>query len=138
MTSLGLQYVARAFDVPLPNIGVENGYGQLVIEFGILGLLLWLICVSALLWSTWKVVKNLRQTVYFPLAFAIWWYAFVLLILLVYNGLTTYQNYLNNAYLWLLIGILYRLPKLAQMPHPVPMPRHVRGAERWHLAVGRR
>lgn len=138
VTSLGLQYVARAFDVPLPNIGVENGYGQLVIEFGILGLLLWLAWVCALLSSTWKVVKNLRQTVYFPLAFAIWWYAFVLLILLVHNGLTAYQNYLNNAYLWLLVGILYRLPKLAQMPQPIPMPKHVRGAERWHLVFGRR
>ena len=138
VTSLGLQYVARAFDVPLPDIGVENGYGQLVIEFGILGLLLWLAWVCALLWSTWKVVKNLRQTVYFPLAFAIWWYAFVLLILLVYNGLTAYENYLNNAYLWLLIGILYRLPKLAQMPQPVPMPKQVRRAQRLQLAVGRR
>ena len=86
----------------------------------------------------WKVVKNLRETVYFPLAFAIWWYAFVLLVLLVYNGLTAYQNYLNNAYLWLLVGILYRLPKLAQMPQPVPMPKHVRGAERWQLVFGRR
>ena len=138
VTSLGLQYVARAFAVPYPTVGVENGYGQLVIEFGILGLLLWFAWVSALLWSTWKVVKKLRQTVYFPLAFAIWWYAFVLLILLVYNGLTAYQNYLNNAYLWLLIGILYRLPKIAQMPQPVPLPKHFRGAERWQLAVGRR
>jgi hypothetical protein len=138
VTSLGLGYVARVFDVPIPYVGVENGYGNLVVEFGILGLVLWLAWVSALLWSTWKVVKNLRQTVYFPLAFAFWWYAFVLLILLVHNGLTAYQNYLNNAYLWLLVGILYRLPKLAQMPQPVPMPKHIRGAERWRLAVGRR
>ena len=99
---------------------------------------LWLTWVSALLWSSWKVVKHLRQTVYFPLAFAIWWYAVVLLIMLVYFGLPAYQNYVNNAFLWLLIGILYRLPKLAQMPQPVPVPKHARGTARWQLATGGR
>jgi hypothetical protein len=43
-----------------------------------------------------------------------------LLILLTYFGLVEYQNFVNNAFLWLLVGILYRLPKLAQMPQPVP------------------
>jgi hypothetical protein len=137
VTSLGLQYVARFLDQPMPLIGVENGYGNLLIEFGILGPLLWLTWASALLWSSWKVVRQLRATAYFPLAFAIWWYAFVLLILLVYNGLTTYQNYINNAYLWLLIGVLYRLPKLAQTPQPVAIP-NVRGMARWELAAGER
>ena len=124
VNSLGMQYVERFIDVPMPNIGVESGYGSLIVEMGILGPVLWLFWVSVLLWSSWKVVKQLRQTVYFPLAFAIWWYSIVLLIMLVYFGLPAYQNYVNNAFLWLLIGVLYRLPKLAQMPQPVPMPKH--------------
>jgi hypothetical protein len=49
-----------------------------------------------------------------------------------------YQNFVNNAYLWLLIGVLFRLPKLAQMPQSVPMAKHARGMARWQLAVGRR
>jgi hypothetical protein len=105
---------------------------------GIVGLLLWIVWVTALLWSGWRVVKQLRQTVYFPIGFAIWWYAVVLLVLLMYFGLPPYQNFVNNAYLWLLIGILYRLPKLAQMPQPVPLPKHVRGMARWQPATGRR
>jgi hypothetical protein len=134
-TSLGMQYVASFLNEPIPSVAVENGYGNLLIEFGILGPILWLFWVTALLWSAWKVVKQLRQTVYFPLAFAIWWYAVVLLIMLVYFGLPAYQNYVNNAFLWLLIGVLYRLPKLAQMPQPVPLPKHARGAARWQLAT---
>jgi len=138
VSSLGTQYVARFFNVPPPEGWVESGFGALILEMGILGPILWIIWVSALLWSGWRVIKRLRQTVYFPIGFAIWWYALVLLVLLTYFGLSPYQNFVNNAYLWLLIGILYRLPKLAQMPQPVPLPKHAHGTARWQLAAGGR
>jgi len=137
VTSLGAQYVAKFLDQPIPGIGVESGYGALVVEMGILGLALWIVWVMALLWSGWRMVRQLRQTVYFPIGFAIWWYAVVLLVLLMYFGIQPYQNFVNNAYMWLLIGVLYRLPKLAQMPQSVPMAKHARGMERWQLATGR-
>jgi hypothetical protein len=136
--SLGLQYVARLLDRPFPSFGVESGYGGLIIEMGIGGLALWVIWVSALLWSGWRIVKQLRQTVYFPIGFAIWWYALVLLVLIMYLNLGAYQNFVNNAFLWLLLGVLFRLPKLAQMPQPVPIPRHLRAVPRWRLALGGR
>jgi hypothetical protein len=136
--SLGLQYVARLLDRPFPSFGVESGYGGLIIEMGIGGLVLWVIWVAALLWSGWLIVKQLRETVYFPIGFAIWWYAFVLLVLLMYLNMAAYQNFVNNAYLWILIGVLFRLPKLAQMPQPVPIPRHLRAVPRWRLALGGR
>jgi hypothetical protein len=136
--SLGAQYVGKLLNEPTPSVGVESGYGGLVVEMGIMGLVLWLIWVPALLWSGWRIVKQLRQTVYFPIGFAIWWYAVLLLVLFMYFGLAPYQNFVNNAYLWLLIGILFRLPKLAQMPQPVPIPKHARGMARWQVAVGRR
>jgi len=138
LNSLGEQYVSRFLGQPPPGIGVESGYGTLVVEMGILGLLLWLVWVSALLWTGWRIVRQLRQTVYFPLAFAIWWYSVVLLILLMYFGIAAYQNFVNNAYLWLLVGILFRLPTLAQMPQAVPMEAHARGMARWQLALGRK
>ena len=136
-TSLGLQYVAKYLDQPLPGVSVENGYGNLLVEFGVLGPILWLFWVSILLWSSWKVVRQLRATVYFPLAFSIWWYAMVVCVLLVYFGLNVFQNYVNNAFLWLLIGVLYRLPKLAQVPQQVPMPSRAsaRVMSRWQFAA---
>jgi hypothetical protein len=138
MNSLGMQYVGRLLNEPLPAIGVESGYGSLVIEMGVLGLVLWFCWVAALLWSGWQVVKQLRQTMYFPIGFAIWWYALVILVLLMYLTIASYQNFVNNAYMWLLVGILFRLPKLAQMPRPVPIPRHLRAVPRWRLALGGR
>ncbi len=135
MSSLGMQYVAGFLNQPLPSFDVESGYGGLIVEMGVFGPILWCLWVSVLLWQGWKIVRKLRETVYFPLAFAIWWYAVVDLVLLMYFGLQFYQNFVNNAYLWLLTGVLYRLPKLAQMPQPIPVPRHLRGVPRWRLAL---
>jgi hypothetical protein len=135
MSSLGMQYVARFLNQPMPAFNVESGYGVLIVEMGIFGLILWFLWVSVLLWQGWKIVRKLRETVYFPLGFAIWWYAVVDLVLLMYFGMQFYQNFVNNAYLWLLTGVLYRLPKLAEMPQPVPIPRHLRRIPRWRLAM---
>jgi hypothetical protein len=57
------------------------------------------------------------------------------LLLLMYFGMQSYKDYVNNAYLWLLIGVLYRLPKLAEMPQLVPIPKHLRGVPSWRLAL---
>jgi hypothetical protein len=135
MNSLGMQYVSRFLDEPLPGFSVESGYGALDVEMGILGPILWIVWVSVLLWQGWKIVRSLRATVYFPIGFAIWWYAVEGLLLLMYFGMQAYQDYVNNAYLWLLVGVLYRLPKLAEMPQPVPIPKHLRGVPGWRLAL---
>jgi hypothetical protein len=135
LSSLGMQYVSQFLEEPMPQFNVESGYGSLIAEMGILGPILWVFWVSVMLWHGWKIVKQLRETVYFPIGFAIWWYAVVDVVLLMYFGLQFYQNFVNNAYLWLLIGVLYRLPKLAQMPQPVPIPRHLRGVSRMRLAL---
>jgi hypothetical protein len=112
--SLGIQYVSRILHAPPTGIGVENGYGQLVIEMGIVGLLLWLILGAAVCLSAWKIVVQLRGSPWFPVAFVIFWFAFVLFFPMGYNSLAFYQDFLVNAYVWILIGILYRLPHVAR------------------------
>src|SRR5439155_594989 len=42
-TSLGTQYVARIFGAKPPVTGVESGFGTLVVEMGIGGLILWFV-----------------------------------------------------------------------------------------------
>lgn len=115
--SLGGQYVAR-FTGSLPlNIWVEEGYGLLIIEMGILAPFLWLLWTGALVVTGWRIVRRLRQTRLFPIGFAILWYIFLLLYPLTFGGMVPYQNFVTNAYLWLLVGILFRLPDLlAQQP----------------------
>jgi hypothetical protein len=111
--SLGVQYVARIFHQLSPVGGVESGYGTLVVELGIVGLGLWILWTSGLVLSAWRVVRKLKGSPWFPLAFMIFWYAFLLLFPITYAGIAPYQDFVLNAYLWLLIGILFRLPEIA-------------------------
>jgi hypothetical protein len=111
--SLGIQYVARILHAPRTGVSVENGYGQLVVEMGVLGLLMWITLGASIAFSAWKVVKHLRGSAWFPIAFTIFWLAFMLFFPIGYAGLIFYQDFLINAYFWILIGILFRLPNIA-------------------------
>lgn len=111
--SLGIQYVARILKAPSTGISVENGYGQLVVEMGIVGLLLWIVLGVSICAAAWRLVKSLRGSPWFPLAFVIFWLIFLIFFPMGYNSLTFYQDFLVNAYLWILLGVLFRLPKIA-------------------------
>lgn len=117
--SLGTQYVIRFLHAPPPGFSVENGYGQILLEVGIPGFVLWLILTTAIVLACWSVVKRLRNTPLFSFGFCILWYVIVTLFPLTYVGLSTYQNYIVTAFLWLLIGVLFRLPSLLK---PIPAP----------------
>jgi hypothetical protein len=112
ITSLGAQYVTKLTGVPALAVGSESGYGTLILEFGVLGPILWTAWTVAVFISSWKVVRKLKGTALFPIGFAIFWYAFMVLGPFTIYGLNTYQNYLTCAYLWLILGILFRLPGL--------------------------
>lgn len=118
--SLGTQYVSRVLGQRPPGLGVEEGYGNMMVEMGVLAPLLWLLWTGALLYQSWKVVSRLRRTRFFPLAAVIYWYAFFLLYPQTWASLVQYQNYVPNIYLWLLLGMLYRLPEILESaPAPV-------------------
>jgi hypothetical protein len=114
--SLGTQYISRLLGEPPPNIWVEEGFGDLIVEMGVLAPILWLLWTIALLYYSWKVVRRLRETRFFPLAIAIFWYAFLLLLPLTYGAISAYQDFICNIYMWLMLGILYRLPEIAASP----------------------
>jgi hypothetical protein len=112
-TALGGQYVARIFKVKATVVGVESGFGDLIVEMGIGGLVLWIIMSLAILISAWRVVKKLKGSPWFPLAFVIFWYAWFLLYPATFGGIQAYEDFLLNAYFWLLLGVLFRLPTIA-------------------------
>jgi hypothetical protein len=123
-SSLGVQYVSKLLGERTIEMSVESGYGTLVVELGVLGLILWVIWTLSLLRAGWRVVRQLKQTVFFPMGFSILWFAFLLLFPFTYMGLAPYQNFVFNAYLWMLVGVLFRLPALAnQAPTLVPARR---------------
>ena len=120
MASLGLQYAARLLGQAPPQIWVESGWGVLILEMGILAPLLWFMWSITLLYYGWRIVRQLRQTVYFPVGLSILWYEFLLLFPFTHMGIAPYQNYVMNAYFWFLTGILFRLPHLARQPQFAP------------------
>lgn len=111
-SGLGSQYVTRIFKVKPPGAGVESGFGALIVEMGIGGLVLWLVMSLAITISAWRIVKKLKGSPLFPLGFVIFWYALFLLFPATFGGIMAYEDYLLNAYFWLLLGILFRLPSI--------------------------
>lgn len=120
LASLGTQYVSEVLKQPRPEVWVEEGFGVLIVELGIIAPFLWLLWSGTLLYFCWKVLRNLHGSRFFPIAVAISWYVFLLLILLTWGGFSAYEDYITNAYLWLLIGILFRLPQLLSTTIVVP------------------
>jgi DMSO/TMAO reductase YedYZ heme-binding membrane subunit len=108
-----MQYVTRLLHVRPIEAGVESGFGAIVVEQGIIGLILWLVMTLAVVFSAWRVVRKLRGSVWFPLAFVIFWFSFLLFFPYTFGGIMAYEDFVLNAYLWLLLGILFRLPHLA-------------------------
>jgi hypothetical protein len=114
--SLGVQYVARIVgpevDARIHRWDLEEGFATMIWELGILGPILWLFWAGMLVYATWTAVLRVKGTSMFPLAICIWWFGFMLLFPFTFAGLAPYQNYVYNAYFWLLTGILFSLPRL--------------------------
>ena len=113
--SLGTQYVAKLVD-ERPLYGVEEGFGTMIVEMGILAPFLWILWSAAMLYYLWKVVRDLRETRLFPIGFAFFWCVFLVLYPLTYLTIAVYENYVCNIYLWIFVGIAFRLPQLLATP----------------------
>jgi O-antigen ligase len=112
-SSLGLQYISRILHVPPMRVGVENGYGALILELGILGLLLFLILAASVVKAACKTTLTLRGTPGFTLGLAISWYSVLFLFFYHWGGFQSFQDFILSSFLWLFLGVLFRLPKLS-------------------------
>ena len=72
----------------------------------------WLVWSLSLILAMFKVALELKGTQAFPLVFAVLWFAFFLLIAMTWGGITGFENFVLNAYFWLLVGIVFKLPAL--------------------------
>ena len=107
--TLGTQYVVRIMHAEPMGIGVESGFGNMILELGIAGPILWIILGVAILIAAWKIVLKVRSTPWFPIVFAIWLFAVLLFFPIEFVSSVGYQDFLVNSNLWLFLGILFRL-----------------------------
>jgi len=122
--TLGGQYVTRILGARPVGVGVESGFGNLIVELGILGPILWIVLGLSIAFSAWRVAKELRGTPWFPFGFTIFLFATIVFFPMTYTG-AAYQDFVINSYLWLLLGILYRLrtfPKAIQLARTGAVP----------------
>ena len=124
--TLGTQYVARIMHAKPMNIGVESGFGSMILELGIVGIILWIVLGFSITISAWKVVKELRGTSWFPLVLSYSYFRALLFFPMTFVSSSTYQDFIINIYLWLSLGILWRLRmflKTVQTDHSQAVPR---------------
>jgi O-antigen ligase len=113
--SLGLPYLYHIdlyedFDTGLYR--VEGGYASVLWEWGVVGLILWLLWTSAVVWGLARQSRLLKGTGWYAMVVCTTIYALFLLFPWFYMGLNFYQQYVAQAYLWFMIGVVYRLPSL--------------------------
>jgi hypothetical protein len=112
--SNGVQYISGRLGVPAPGVGVENGYGAMMLEMGVLAPIFWVIFTFSFLTAGYKVLKAVKETYLFPIALSILYFSFLLLGPLTFGAITAYHNFINNAFFWIFAGVLFRLPSLLQ------------------------
>ncbi len=99
---------------PPTDLFSESGIGFLIIELGILGPILWV----ALGWQPDIRILQVSVEAEGYMGISNWlrvlWYALILLFPITWGGIDPYENFINNAYLWLLVGVLFRLPTLVE------------------------
>ena len=76
----------------------------------LLGIVLWLVMATAIAVSAWKVLRQSRGSPWFPIGIVIFCCAFLMLFPFMVGGIQAYEDFVLNAYLWLLLGVLFRLP----------------------------
>ena len=107
--SVGLQYLlgGSANSVKAVGYEVESGWGAVAIELGKIGLALWVIW--SIVWSRRLMasLKALRGQPDAQAALPLVAYVLLALFVLFFTGYQSFQNYIVNANIWLMSGIVF-------------------------------
>jgi hypothetical protein len=112
--SLGKQYIhgGPGYDAPGLYL-VEAGYGSVAVEWGLVGLALWL-CWTVT-WTVRMVARVIASLGDRIAAFGVVvtaWFVFLMFVAF-YGGIANFQNYIHNVFLWFLSGMVFALPLAA-------------------------
>jgi hypothetical protein len=112
--SLGKQYLyGDSEGAPAGSYQVEGGYASIAVEWGAVGLALWTLWTLAWLYRQWRCIRAAPSGKLRAMGLVLWGWMIFFLIIGFFGGLQGYQNYIPNAYFWLLSGVIFGLPQLA-------------------------
>jgi|GEM_PF-6011418 len=111
--SLGKQYLyGGSAGTPAGLYQVEGGYASIAVEWGAVGLALWTLWTLAWLHRQWRCIRGAPSGSLRALGLVLWGWMIFFLIIGFFGGLQGFQNYIPNAYFWLLSGVIFGLPQL--------------------------
>ena len=112
--SLGKQYLyGGPQGTPAGLYQVEGGYASIAVEWGAVGLALWSLWTLAWLYRQWRCIRAAPSGPLRAMGLVLWGWMIFFLVIGFFGGLQGYQNYVPNAYFWLLSGVIFGLPRLA-------------------------
>jgi hypothetical protein len=118
--SLGKQYIyGGEGNNPLGLYQVEAGYGSVAVEWGIVGLALWLWWSVAWLMRMLSTTRRALGSRVAALGIVAMAWFFFLMFVAFFGGIANFQNYVNNVFLWFLSGMVFALPvAVGRVPDP--------------------
>ncbi len=111
--SLGKQYLSGNPDTIAGLYAVEGGYAAVAVEWGAIGVALWAIWSVAWVIRQWRSIKSARGSRVAAAGLVLLAWMLFFLFFGFAGGLQEFQNYLANAYFWLLSGLIFALPLAA-------------------------
>lgn len=109
--SLGRQYLYEGGRGPeVARSVVEGGYAGVAVEWGIVGLGLWVWWTLAWLGRQWRCIRAARGSLTAGAGLVLFAWMLFFLVFGFFGGLQGFQNYFANAYFWFLSGVIFALP----------------------------
>lgn len=106
--SLGRQYLYEGNEEPpLARSVVEGGYAAVAIEWGWMGVVLWVSWSVGWSWRQWRSVLDTRGSPLARTKLVLFGWVFFFLFLGFFGGFQSFQNYVGNAYFWLVSGMIF-------------------------------
>jgi hypothetical protein len=113
--SLGKQYLYGGSDrSPVGLYQIEGGYAAVGVEWGVMGLILWIGWSLAWARRQWRAMRLSRGSPQATAGLVLFSWVLFFLFFNFFGGLQGFQNYVANAYFWLLSGVTFALPEAAR------------------------
>lgn len=132
MESIGKLYVLRSGTSDNKGLFItESGYGSVAVEWGAIGLILWLVWVVSWLGRQFGSARATRAGPARTVAVVLSSWVFIFLVIQFYAGIGVFQNYVANLFFWLFSGVIFGMPRLdpgrghTAIPDVLPLPASV-------------